>query len=160
MKPRIPPVSLEDADAPTRELFSQLRKETRKMNVFRTFAHHPDLMRPWLSGVLDADLERLTQGPDAEGWSIAEAAALRATDELIERHTLADAAWAGLTAHFTTQQILDLIFLFGQYQLVASALNALRVERDDRLGRRQVPEQALAGRPFPLTPRYRPPAPT
>lgn len=182
MKPRIEPVSLESADAPTREIFGLLREEARTMNVFRTFAHHPDLMRSWLGfgayllrssrleprlrelvvlrvgwccrspyewgqhvvvgrrvGVLDADLERLTRGPDAEGWSLAEVAALRATDELLERHTLHDATWANLTAHFTTQQILDLIFLVGQYQLVAGALNALRVVRDDGLDATEVP---------------------
>ena len=154
----------------------------RTMNVFRTFANHPDLMGAWLgfgayllrsstleprlrelivlrvgwqcgspyewgqhviigrkSGVLDADLQRLTQSPDAEGWSDAEAAALRATDQLIERHTLGDATWADLTAKFTTQQILDLIFLVGQYQLVAGALNALRVERDDGLDANELP---------------------
>jgi alkylhydroperoxidase family enzyme len=159
----------------------------RTMNVFRTFANHPDLMGPWLgfgayllrsskleprlrelvvlrvgwqcrspyewgqhviigrrSGVLDADLQRLTRSPDDDGWSGAEAAALRATDELIERHTLTDATWADLTAHFTTQQVLDLIFLVGQYQLVACALNALRVDRDDGLDSDELPFPALA----------------
>ena len=182
MQPRIQPISLDDADAPTREIFDRIPPPMRTMNVFRTVANHPDLMGAWLgfgayllrsstleprlrelvvlrvgwqcrspyewgqhviigrkSGVLDADLQRLTQGPDADGWSDAEAAALRATDQLIERHTLGDATWADLTAHFTTQQILDLIFLVGQYQLVAGALNALRVERDDGLDAKEVP---------------------
>jgi 4-carboxymuconolactone decarboxylase len=182
MKPRLEPVSLESANTPTRELFDSMRPQARTMNVFRTFAHHPDLMRAWLgfaayvlrsstleprmrelvvlrvgwqcrspyewgqhvnlgrrSGVNDTDLERLTQGPDADGWSVAEAAALRATDELIGRHTLDDATWADLTTHFSTRQVLDLIFLVGQYQLVAGALNALRVERDDGLDASVVP---------------------
>jgi 4-carboxymuconolactone decarboxylase len=182
MKPRIPPVSLDSADAATRELFDLMAPQARAMNVFRTFAHHPDLMRPWMafgryllrsstleprlrelvvlrvgwqchspyewgqhvnlgrrSGVHDADLERITRGPDADGWSVTETAALRATDQLIERHTLDDAAWAELTAHFPTKQVLDLIFLVGQYQLVACALNALRVERDDGLESSEVP---------------------
>jgi 4-carboxymuconolactone decarboxylase len=185
MKPRIEPVSIEDTDARTREMFDRMRPDTRTLNVFRTFANHPELMRHWLgfagyllrsstleprlrelvvlrvgwqchspyewgqhvivgrrAGVLDADLERLTRGPEAEGWTSAEAAALRATDELIERHSLGDATWAGLSTHFTTQQILDLIFLVGQYQLVSSALNALRVERDDGLD--------VAAAPFPV----------
>ena len=89
--------------------------------------------------MLESELQRVTLGPDAEGWSVAEAAALRATDELIDRHTLSDATWAALTSHFTTKQILDLLFLVGQYQLVASALNALRIERDDGLAADEVP---------------------
>jgi 4-carboxymuconolactone decarboxylase len=182
MKPRIEPVSLETADAPTRELFDLMAPQARTMNVFLTFANHPDLMRSWLAfgtyllrsstleprlrelvvlrvgwvchspyewgqhvnlgrkvGVLDADLTRLSDGPDANGWSAAETAALRATDELIEHHTLSDATWTALTAHFSTKQTLDLIFLVGQYQLVAGALNALLVERDDGLDGTQVP---------------------
>jgi 4-carboxymuconolactone decarboxylase len=185
LKPRIEPLSLEDADAPTRELFARMPIQARTMNVFRTFANHPELMRHWLgfagyvlrsstleprlrelvvlrvawqcrspyewgqhvnigrrSGVVDADLERLTRGSDADGWSAPEAAALRATDELVEHHTLDDATWAALTAHFDTRAVLDLIFLVGQYQLVAGALNALRVERDDGLD--------ATGMPFPL----------
>jgi alkylhydroperoxidase family enzyme len=182
MKPRINPVSLDEADPLTREIFARMSPETRTKNVFRTFARHPDLLRSWLgfaayllrsstieprlrelvvlrvgwrcqspyewgqhvvigrrAGVLQADLERLTSGPDAEGWTAAEAAALRAADELVERHSIGDSTWTGLTAHFTTQQILDLIFLVGQYQLVASALNSLRVERDDGLDAAEVP---------------------
>jgi 4-carboxymuconolactone decarboxylase len=182
MKPRIEPISLENADASTREIFGRVPESMRTLNVLRTVANHPPLLRPWLEfsayllrsstleprmrelvvlrtgwqcrspyewgqhvvigrmvGVRDADLQRLTQGHDAAGWTAAEAAALRATDELVERHSLDDATWTGLTAHFSTQQILDLIFLVGQYQLVASALNALRVERDDGLDATKVP---------------------
>ena len=47
--------------------------------------------------------------------------------------------WADLTRHFSTKQVLDLIFLVGQYQLVACALNALRVERDDGLDASELP---------------------
>jgi len=90
-------------------------------------------------GVLEADLKRLARGPEVEGWTAAEAAALHATDELLERHSLGDAVWAGLTGHFTTPQILDLIFLVGHYQMIASALNALRVERDDGLDPADLP---------------------
>lgn len=182
MTPRIDPVALEDADPAAREIFDRMRPDTRTLNVFRTVANHPQLLRHWMgfagyllrsstleprlrelvvlrvgwrcnspyewgqhvivgrrAGILDTELRRLIAGPDADGWTAAEAAALRATDELIDRHTLGDAAWAGLTAHFTTQQILDLIFLVGQYVLVSSALNALRVERDDGLDSAEVP---------------------
>lgn len=186
MTPRITPLSLDAADAATRELLAQLARvrgaDTRVLNVFGTLAHHPELLRHWLgfatylltssslerrlrelvvlrvgwrchspyewgqhvrigrkAGVLDADLERLATGPEAVGWSLPERAALRAADELIDRHTLGDAAWQELCLHFSKQQILDLVFLVGQYQLVSSALNACRVERDDGLDERVVP---------------------
>ena len=85
------------------------------------------------AGVTDPDLARIADGPQATGWTDAEAAALHATDELVARHTLGDATWSALQVHFTTQQVLDLVFLVGQYQLVSAALNACRVERDDGL---------------------------
>jgi alkylhydroperoxidase family enzyme len=92
-----------------------------------------------MTGISDADLQRLVAGSDADGWTAEEAAALHATDELMERHTLCDATWVRLAAHFSTQQVLDLIFLVGQYVLVSTALNALRVERDDGLDSGQLP---------------------
>lgn len=85
------------------------------------------------AGVTDADLARIGTGPDADGWSDPERAALRAADELVDRHTLSDTTWQALAVCFTTPQVLDLVFLVGQYQLVSSALNACRVERDDGL---------------------------
>lgn len=96
------------------------------------------------AGVDDADLARIVAGPDAGGWSDAERAALRAADELIDRHTVTDVAWQALTENFTTQQVLDLVFLVGQYQLVSAALNACRVERDDGLDTAALPFPARA----------------
>lgn len=89
-------------------------------------------------GLTDEDLARIAQGPAQEGWSPAEAAALRAVDELVERCTLSDDSWAAVTAFLTAQQVLDLVFLVGQYRLVSSVLNALRIERDDGLDATQV----------------------
>lgn len=89
-------------------------------------------------GLTDEDLARISQGPEQEGWSPAEAAALRAADELVDRCTLSDDTWAAVTAFLTTQQVLDLVFLVGQYRLVSSVLNALRIERDDGLDAAQV----------------------
>jgi alkylhydroperoxidase family enzyme len=178
MEPRIPPVTLADADPDTRKLLerlSQLRgDDAAVLNVFGTIAHHPTLMREWLkfathaltkstldprtrelavlrvgwrchapyewgqhvvvgraAGLADDDIRRVAEGPDAGGWTPAEVAVLRATDELHDRSTITDATWATLAEHFGTQQVLDLVFLVGNYHLVSFALNACRVERDD-----------------------------
>lgn len=92
-------------------------------------------------GLTDADITRVAEGPDADGWTTAEVAALRATDELHHRSTITDETWAQLAAELSEQQILDLVFLVGEYHLVSFALNACRVQRDDG-----VDEQSL---PFP-----------
>ena len=52
MTPRIQPVSLEDADPETRELLGALSTlrgdDAEVLNVFRTMAQHPKLMKRWL----------------------------------------------------------------------------------------------------------------
>jgi 4-carboxymuconolactone decarboxylase len=82
------------------------------------------------AGVSDAEIERVTAGPDAPGWSEAESALLRAVDELRADAFVRDATWAVLTRHYDVRQLLDLIFTVGQYQLVSMALNTLGVQRD------------------------------
>ena len=178
MEPRIPPVSLTDADPETHELLSRLSRlrgdDAEVLNVFGTIANHPTLLRKWLVfatyaltkstldprtrelvvlrvgwrchapyewgqhvvvgrgvGLTDGDIERVAAGADASGWTPAEAAALRATDELHDRTTISDATWADLRPHFSDEQILDFVFLVGQYHLVSMALNACGVVRDD-----------------------------
>jgi alkylhydroperoxidase family enzyme len=52
MTPRIQPVSLADADPETRDLLSSLSTlrgdDAEVLNVFRTMAQHPKLMKRWL----------------------------------------------------------------------------------------------------------------
>ncbi len=52
MTPRIQPVSLEDADPETRELLGALSTlrgdDAEVLNVFKTMAQHPKLMKRWL----------------------------------------------------------------------------------------------------------------
>jgi len=168
-KPRLAPLSDAEIDPETRERFGA----GPMLNIFRTLAHHPKLMKRWLvfgnhvlarstlpprerelailrmgwlcragyewgqhvviarqSGVTDAEIERVADGPDAPGWSDAERALLRAVDELRADAFISDPTWAALAKHFSKEQILDLIFAAGQYQLVSMALNSLGVQPD------------------------------
>jgi alkylhydroperoxidase family enzyme len=83
------------------------------------------------TGISDAEIERITQGHEAPGWSSFEATLLRAADELFADQSLSDDTWAVLSAVYTEQQLLDLVFTIGQYMLVSMVLNTFRVERDD-----------------------------
>ena len=82
-------------------------------------------------GVTDADIQRLTEGPDAPGWSEFEATLVRAADELHADQCLSDATYAALARNYDAQQLLDAVFTIGQYHLVSSVLNTFRIERDD-----------------------------
>ena len=41
-----------------------------------------------------------------------------------------DETWKGLTAFLSTEQLMDLVFTVGQYQLVSMALNSFGVQFD------------------------------
>ncbi|HMZ22399.1 MAG TPA: carboxymuconolactone decarboxylase family protein, partial [Blastocatellia bacterium] len=77
------------------------------------------------AGLTDEEIARVKTGADAAGWSKSETALLRAVDELHAEAFISDATWQSLSARFSTQQLLDLIFTVGQYNLVAMALNTL-----------------------------------
>jgi alkylhydroperoxidase family enzyme len=170
-KPRVQPLSDDQLDPEIKEQMGD-----RVLNIFRTLAHHPKLMKRWLvfgnhvlakstltprdreiailrvgwlcqagyewgqhvvigktAGLSDEEIERITKGPEAEGWSPAETALLRATDELHADSFVGDATWSSLTEHYSTQQLMDLVFTVGQYHLVSMALNTFGVQLDEGL---------------------------
>jgi alkylhydroperoxidase family enzyme len=82
------------------------------------------------SGLSDEEIERITLGPDAPGWSPHDASILRAVDELHDDAFVSDATWRALSSRYDVRQRIDLIFAVGQYTLVSMALNSLGVQRD------------------------------
>ena len=80
------------------------------------------------AGLTLDEVERVKQGPDAEGWSEHERALLRATDELHADAFISDDTWNALAASYDTQQLMDVVFAAGQYNLVSMALNTLGVQ--------------------------------
>jgi len=62
------------------------------------------------SGLTEDEIERIKRGADA-GWSAADAALIRASDELVGDHFITDATWAELGRHFTDKQRMDVVVL-------------------------------------------------
>ena len=85
------------------------------------------------SDVTDAEIDALKAPLDDHDWTPAERALLDGTDELAADVDLTDATWAALNEHFSEEQVIDLIFLFGQYRGLAGALNAFGVQLDEGL---------------------------
>lgn len=92
------------------------------------FEHHVRLGRR--AGVTDADVERVQQGPDADGWSARERALLNAADELITERRLSDPAWDALRRHLAEPQAVEFLFLVGHYDMLATFLLTVGVEPD------------------------------
>jgi 4-carboxymuconolactone decarboxylase len=82
------------------------------------------------TGLDDAEIRAIAEGPGAAIWSDFDATLLRATDELHDDSMLSDATWKLLGERYDTQQIIDLIFAVGQYHLVSMALNSLGVQTE------------------------------
>ena len=169
-KARVEPLSLEEMDEDTRARLG----DRPVLNIFRTLAHHPKLMKRWLvfgthilgkstlpardreililrvgwrcraeyefgqhtvigrtAGLSDEEIARITKDPDAPEWTELERLLLVATDELVDDAFLSDATWQALSAHYSTEQMLDLVFTVGQYNMVSMALNSLGVQLDE-----------------------------
>jgi 4-carboxymuconolactone decarboxylase len=79
------------------------------------------------------EILRVAEGPQADGWSEADAALLHAADELHERAKISDVTWARLGESYDERGLIELAMLVGHYHLVAYALNSLEVEPDEGL---------------------------
>jgi alkylhydroperoxidase family enzyme len=83
------------------------------------------------AGVTDDEIEWLKEGPMAEGWSGFETTLLLAVDELHQDARIRDEIWQELAAAWDERQLIELPMLVGHYHMVAFALNALGVQREE-----------------------------
>lgn len=82
------------------------------------------------TGLTDEDIERVTEGPEAPGWSELDAALLRAADELHHSSSVSDATWQSLARHLDVPQLIEVPMVVGHYHMIAFTLNALGVPRE------------------------------
>jgi alkylhydroperoxidase family enzyme len=80
------------------------------------------------AGLERAELERVTVGPDADGWSVIEAAVLRAVDEMYDDNRVADETWSILNQALSVEQLIDLLSVVGRYWTVSVVLNSTGVQ--------------------------------
>lgn len=85
------------------------------------------------AGMSDAEIRSAKTGPDTPGLAELDRLLLQATDELHADAHVSDATWQGLAEHLTTQQLMDVVFTVGQYNLVSMALNSFGVQPDEGL---------------------------
>lgn len=82
-------------------------------------------------GLSSADVERITQGSSAPGWTGHERALLKAAEELHADAMISDATWATLAGRLDERQLIELPIVVGQYQAVAYYQNSLRLRLHD-----------------------------
>ena len=82
------------------------------------------------AGLTAADIEKCKAGP-MPGSTADDDVLLRAVDELIDDQFIGDATWVLLARRFSEQQLIDLVFTVGQYNMVSMALNSFGVQLED-----------------------------
>jgi alkylhydroperoxidase family enzyme len=94
------------------------------------WAQHAEIAKR--AGISEEEIERVKLGPKS-GWEPQDAMVLQAVDDLFENSVVSDAVWTALSAKYSTQQMIDLVFTVGEYNLVSWALNSFGVPLDDYL---------------------------
>lgn len=95
------------------------------------WAQHVEIGRR--SDIREEEFAQIIEGPEASAWSEGDAALLRAVDELHGDAMISDETWAALASRYSKEQLIDLVFTVGQYNLVSMALNTLGVQLDPGL---------------------------
>jgi len=80
-----------------------------------------------LSGVGAEEIQRVTLGSSAAGWSDHERALLRAAEELLDDQSISDETWGALALAWNESQLIELPVLVGTYYTMALQQNSLRV---------------------------------
>ena len=79
------------------------------------------------AGLTTEEVERITQGSAAPGWSDFDRAVVRAVEELHDAAVISDETWAVLAAQLTDKQVIELMMITGAYHEVAYLYNSMRV---------------------------------
>ncbi len=82
------------------------------------------------AGISDDEIRAIQEGPATKNLGSHERLLLTATDELHTDAFVSDETWAGLKKSYSDQQMMDLVFAVGQYNLVSMALNSFGVQAD------------------------------
>lgn len=85
------------------------------------------------TGLTADEIRGISEGAGSARLSESDRLLVRATDELHDDACLSDATWEALRAVYSQNQMIDLVFTVGQYNLVSMALNSFGVQLDDDL---------------------------
>jgi len=99
------------------------------------WGEHVDIAKRY--GVSDEEVERVTKGSSAPGWSEHDRAIVKGVEELLGDQMISDETWSALARTWNERQLLEFPTLVGQYFATALLQNSLRVRlADDNPGLR------------------------
>jgi 4-carboxymuconolactone decarboxylase len=80
------------------------------------------------AGITDDEFEALKVGAEAPNWTGLERHALRATEQLLSHAQIDDPTWDGLADELDTQQLIELLFVIGNYGMLSWIINACGIQ--------------------------------
>jgi hypothetical protein len=87
------------------------------------------------AGLSEEGIARVAQGPDGASRSDLDGTLVRAANELFRARSSQDATWSALARRFNDKQLLDLVFLVGQYDMISMYLKSAGVHLDQGVPR-------------------------
>jgi 4-carboxymuconolactone decarboxylase len=85
------------------------------------------------AGLAPEEVDAIMTGPDSPVWGPRDAALLRSVDEIAADHRVSDETWKRLADDLDRQQLMDLVFTIGAYDLLAVAMNTFGLRLDPGL---------------------------
>lgn len=95
------------------------------------WSEHAEFART--AGLTDDEIAAIARGPAAGSWIVHEAALLRVADELQAAYNAADETWDVLAAHYDLSQLVEIIFVVGQYTMLSMVANCAGIEPEPGL---------------------------
>jgi len=94
------------------------------------------------AGLSEAELEQVQLGAAAPGWDAIDRELVRAADDLHRDARISDATWARLSEHFSREQLMDIVFAVGCYDVLAMVFKTFDVQLEQ--GVEPLPEDVRA----------------
>jgi alkylhydroperoxidase family enzyme len=120
-------------------LRSSLPARTREMAILRVgwlcravyeWAHHVEIGLEH-AGLTLADVAAVKAGAVADSLADDDVL-LRAVDQLVGDHFIDAETWAALATRYDQTQLMDLVFVVGNYTMISMALNSFGVQLEDK----------------------------
>jgi alkylhydroperoxidase family enzyme len=110
-------------------LLGSLSKRHHELLALRT-AHNCGSEFEWIehsnfarrAGITEEEIDRVASDPH-KGWDRNEELLLVAADELHEHSSITGSTWAELCEHFTMSELVEAIYVVGQYTMLSMVAN-------------------------------------